>query len=111
MLASAVFFYGRGNTGGDSSPASLFDAYDLIRDLVGQGTYFYDQDQANARPHLCVGAATLFAVALLAAGQVSWILSFPFRNLTEVFPSRAPPLLRRLLAKLFAKVSYSGEFR
>jgi metal iron transporter len=74
MLASAVFFYGRGNTGGDSSPASLFDAYDLIRDLVGQGTYFYDQD--NARPHLCVGAATLFAVALLAAGQVSRILSF-----------------------------------
>lgn len=69
MLASAVFFYGRGNTGGDSSPASLFDAYDLIRDLVGQGTYFCGQ--ANARPHLCVGAATLFAVALLAAGQVS----------------------------------------
>jgi len=69
MLASAVFFYGRGNTGGDSSPASLFDAYDLIKDLVGQGTYFHDQ--ANTCPHLCVGAATLFAVALLAAGQVS----------------------------------------
>lgn len=50
MLASAVFFYGRGNTGGDSSPASLFDAYDLIKDLVGQGMCFYDQE--NARPHL-----------------------------------------------------------
>ena len=35
MLASAVFFYGGGNTGTES-PASLFDAYDLIRDSVGQ---------------------------------------------------------------------------
>ena len=35
MLASAVFFYGSGNTGTES-PASLFDAYDLIRDNVGK---------------------------------------------------------------------------
>ena len=35
MLASAVFFYGTGNTG-SGSPASLFDAYDLIRDHVGK---------------------------------------------------------------------------
>jgi len=35
MLASAVFFYGSGNTG-NASPASLFDAYDLIRDKVGK---------------------------------------------------------------------------
>ena len=35
MLASAVFFYGGGNTG-SGSPASLFDAYDLIRDSVGK---------------------------------------------------------------------------
>jgi metal iron transporter len=35
MLASAVFFYGRGSTGTES-PASLFDGYDLIRDSVGQ---------------------------------------------------------------------------
>jgi metal iron transporter len=33
MLAAAVFFYGNTTTNG---PASLFDAYDLIRDLVGQ---------------------------------------------------------------------------
>jgi metal iron transporter len=79
MLASAVFFYGRGNTSGDSSPASLFDAYDLIRDLVGQGTI--SMTRQSPSPHLCVGAATLFAVALLAAGQVSWILSFSLRDL------------------------------
>lgn len=35
MLAAAVFFYGKGNTN-TQGPASLFDAYDLIRDLVGQ---------------------------------------------------------------------------
>ncbi|KAF5385122.1 hypothetical protein D9615_000896 [Tricholomella constricta] len=51
ILASAVFFYGTSSEG-MAVPASLFDTYDLIRDLVGQG------------------AATLFAIALLAAGQV-----------------------------------------
>ena len=35
MLASAVFFYDSGNSGTES-PASLFDAYDLIRDSVGK---------------------------------------------------------------------------
>lgn len=65
----------------------------------------------SSKVHLCVGAATLFAVALLAAGQVSWILSFSSRNFSKVSHSRAPPLLPRLLAKLFAKVFYSGEFR
>lgn len=35
MLASAVFFYGSGDNG--NAPASLFDAYDLIRDNVGKG--------------------------------------------------------------------------
>lgn len=34
ILASAVFFYGSG--AGSGGPASLFDAYDLLRDLVGQ---------------------------------------------------------------------------
>lgn len=40
ILASAVFFYGGGSTG-DATPASLFDAYDLIRNLVGQGQYCF----------------------------------------------------------------------
>ena len=35
MLASAVFYYDSGNSGTES-PASLFDAYDLIRDNVGK---------------------------------------------------------------------------
>jgi metal iron transporter len=35
MLASAVFFYGSGSDGNES-PASLFDAYDLIGDSVGK---------------------------------------------------------------------------
>ncbi|KAJ2932492.1 hypothetical protein H1R20_g4618, partial [Candolleomyces eurysporus] len=35
ILASAVFFYGT-TWDGNGDPASLFDAYDLIRDLVGK---------------------------------------------------------------------------
>ena len=38
MLASAVFYYGKGYDG-SGDPASLFDAYDLIRDLVGKGLF------------------------------------------------------------------------
>jgi len=34
MLASSVFYYGRPPTT-NKEPASLFDAYDLIRDLIG----------------------------------------------------------------------------
>ncbi|THU79103.1 natural resistance-associated macrophage protein [Dendrothele bispora CBS 962.96] len=49
ILASAVFFYGHVDGAGD---AGLFDAYDLIKELVGPG------------------AATIFALALLFAGQV-----------------------------------------
>ncbi len=37
ILASAVFFYGDHDLG-SADPASLFDAYDLIRDLVGKRT-------------------------------------------------------------------------
>ncbi|KAG5645255.1 hypothetical protein DXG03_006557, partial [Asterophora parasitica] len=35
ILASAVFYYGT-NSRDERDPASLFDAYDLIRDIVGQ---------------------------------------------------------------------------
>ncbi|KAG6839685.1 hypothetical protein H0H87_000235 [Tephrocybe sp. NHM501043] len=38
ILASAVFFYGRDQRESEA-PASLFDAYNLIRDLVGQGSF------------------------------------------------------------------------
>lgn len=45
VLASAVFYYGTGVTasggsGGSGGPASLFDAYDLVKELVGQGSFF-----------------------------------------------------------------------
>ena len=36
MLASAVFYYGFGQTG-NTSPATLFDAYDLLQSTLGQG--------------------------------------------------------------------------
>ncbi|KAJ3525085.1 hypothetical protein NM688_g8459 [Phlebia brevispora] len=35
ILASAVFYYGVGNN--SSGPASLFDAYDLLRSILGKG--------------------------------------------------------------------------
>ncbi|CAA7264929.1 unnamed protein product [Cyclocybe aegerita] len=85
MLAAAVFFYGNGSTG-EASPASLFDAYDLIRDLVGQG------------------AATLFAIALLSAGQSSSIIAtVAGQAVCEGFIQwRVSPVTRRLLTRLLA---------
>ena len=55
ILASAVFHYGAGQ--GTGGPASLFDAYALLKQIVGQGS------------------ATLFALALLASGQSSSIIA------------------------------------
>ncbi|KAF9461893.1 natural resistance-associated macrophage protein-domain-containing protein [Collybia nuda] len=85
ILASAVFFYGSNSTG-NATPASLFDAYDLIRDLVGQP------------------AATLFAIALLAAGQSSSIIAtVAGQAVCEGFLNwRVSPALRRILTRLLA---------
>lgn len=35
ILAGAVFYFGAGK--GTGGPASLFDAYDLLKRIVGQG--------------------------------------------------------------------------
>ncbi|KAF4612073.1 hypothetical protein D9613_004356 [Agrocybe pediades] len=85
MLASAVFFYGQGHKDG-ANPASLFDAYDLIRDIVGKP------------------AAKLFAVALLAAGQSSSIIAtVAGQAVCEGFLHwRVSPVIRRLLTRLLA---------
>ena len=37
ILASATFYYGFGETG-NTSPATLFDAYDLLESTLGKGT-------------------------------------------------------------------------
>lgn len=37
IIAGGVFFYGSTPTDSNSDPASLFDAYELIRELIGQG--------------------------------------------------------------------------
>jgi len=84
ILASAVFYYGPG--AGSSSPASLFDAYDLIRSQVGQG------------------AATLFAIALLACGQSSSIIAtVAGQAVAEGFLKwRISAVMRRLFTRLLA---------
>ncbi|KAG6860672.1 hypothetical protein C0995_008739 [Termitomyces sp. Mi166 len=85
ILASAVFFYGGAERGAEA-PASLFDAYDLIRKLVGKG------------------AATLFAVALLAAGQSSSIIcTVAGQAVSEGFLQwRTSPAIRRIITRLIA---------
>ncbi|KAL0569026.1 Manganese transporter smf1 [Marasmius crinis-equi] len=87
VLAGGVFFYGTAPTDG-RTPAGLFDAYDLIRDLVGQG------------------AATLFAIALLAAGQSSSIIAtVAGQAVSEGFLQwRVSPIVRRLLTRLLAVI-------
>jgi metal iron transporter len=41
ILAGAVFYYGAGVNASPGGPASLFDAYDLIKELVGQGALLW----------------------------------------------------------------------
>ncbi|KAK1216271.1 Manganese transporter smf1 [Marasmius sp. AFHP31] len=88
ILAGGVFFYGTEDRTDGKSPAGLFDAYDLIRDLVGQG------------------AATLFAIALLAAGQSSSIIAtVAGQAVSEGFLQwRVSPVIRRLLTRLLAVI-------
>ncbi|KAF8079350.1 natural resistance-associated macrophage protein-domain-containing protein [Lyophyllum atratum] len=85
ILASAVFYYGT-SADGTAVPASLFDAYDLIHDLVGPA------------------AATLFAVALLAAGQSSSIIAtVAGQAVSEGFLQwRVSPAMRRIITRLIA---------
>ncbi|KAI8990667.1 natural resistance-associated macrophage protein [Trametes punicea] len=80
ILSSAVFY--NGNSGSEN-PASLFDAYDLLRDLVGKP------------------AAILFALALLASGQSSSIIAtLAGQIVSEGFIRwRLSPVMRRLFTR------------
>ncbi|KZT73250.1 smf Mn2+ and Fe2+ transporter [Daedalea quercina L-15889] len=80
ILASSVFFYGSGPSDG---PATLFDAYDLLASRLGT----------------VVG--TLFALALLAAGQSSSIVAtLAGQVISEGFIRwKVSPMLRRLLTR------------
>lgn len=84
ILASTVFY----SSEHQESSASLFDAYDVIRDLVGSA------------------AATLFAIALLAAGQSSSIIAtVAGQAVSEGFLNwRMSPVMRRLITRLFAVI-------
>ncbi|KAL0952124.1 hypothetical protein HGRIS_008752 [Hohenbuehelia grisea] len=86
ILAAAVFF--KGHDSASSAPASLFDAYDLIRDVVGKA------------------AAFMFALALLAAGQSSSIIAtVAGQAVSEGFLQwRVSPVVRRLLTRLLAVI-------
>ncbi|KAI0334040.1 natural resistance-associated macrophage protein [Cubamyces sp. BRFM 1775] len=80
ILSSAVFF--KGNTG-TADPASLFDAYALLGNLVGKP------------------AAILFALALLASGQSSSIIAtLAGQIVSEGFIRwRLSPVMRRLFTR------------
>ncbi|KAJ7269293.1 natural resistance-associated macrophage protein-domain-containing protein [Mycena haematopus] len=87
ILSGAVFYYGDADTHMKKS-ASLFDAYDLIHDIVGPP------------------AATVFALALLAAGQSSSIIAtVAGQAVSEGFLNwRVSPVVRRLLTRLLAVI-------
>lgn len=91
ILASAVFYYGKGDLG-NKDPASLFDAYNLIRDRVGQcessicAEIIRDLDLLISIYNI-TAAATLFAIALLASGQVSlWFDIYARGDVSLTFP-------------------------
>ncbi|KAJ6627937.1 smf Mn2+ and Fe2+ transporter-like protein [Mycena sp. CBHHK59/15] len=85
ILASAVFFHDSGHMDTNQS-VSLFDAYDLIHNVVG------------------APAATLFALALLASGQSSSLIAtIAGQAVSEGFLNwRVSPVVRRLLTRLIA---------
>ncbi|KAF7324704.1 hypothetical protein MKEN_00511900 [Mycena kentingensis (nom. inval.)] len=88
VISAMVFFYGHDPALGDKEATSLFDVYDVINDLVGKG------------------AATLFAVALLAAGQSSSLIAtVAGQAVAEGFLNwRVSPIIRRLLTRLIAVI-------
>ncbi|KAG9122965.1 hypothetical protein FRC07_000419 [Ceratobasidium sp. 392] len=86
VLAAAAFFYsGRSQSVGD---AGLFDAYDLIKDIIGKP------------------AAVMFAVALLCSGQSASITAtLAGQIVSEGFIEwRISPLVRRLITRLIGLV-------
>ncbi|KAJ7109769.1 smf Mn2+ and Fe2+ transporter-like protein [Mycena epipterygia] len=87
ILAGTAFFYGNKNMVLNKS-ASLFDAYNLIYHTVG------------------APVATVFAIALLAAGQSSSIIAtVAGQAVSEGFLNwRLSPVVRRLLTRLFAVI-------
>lgn len=87
ILASAVFYYGSGAHGSES-PASLFDAHTLINDTIG------------------TGAALLFALALLAAGQsASIVATVAGQSVSEGFLNwKVSPIVRRLVTRMLGLI-------
>ncbi|EIN14329.1 natural resistance-associated macrophage protein [Punctularia strigosozonata HHB-11173 SS5] len=86
VLSSAVFFYGGMSRSADA--ASLFDAHSVIRDVIGKP------------------AATLFAIALLCAGQsASIVATLGGQVVSEGFIHwKISPVLRRLITRLLGLI-------
>lgn len=99
-----MFYYGSVESSG---PASLFDAYDLIEDIVGKGMSCLRQQAIKHITHpFSPGAATLFAIALLFSGQSATIIATVAGQVVSEGYIRwtMPPFLRRLLTRLLGLV-------
>uniref|UniRef100_A0A0W0FN74 Uncharacterized protein n=1 Tax=Moniliophthora roreri TaxID=221103 RepID=A0A0W0FN74_MONRR len=90
ILASAIFFYGNGLTGENAGKdaAGLFDAYDLIKDLVGPGKPSFPSPSAESAGQSSSIIATVAGQAV-AEGFLQW---------------RVSPVIRRLLTRLLAVI-------
>ncbi|KAF8971491.1 natural resistance-associated macrophage protein-domain-containing protein [Flammula alnicola] len=86
ILAGAVFFSGSGGNRG--SPAGLFEAHDLIKSRLGDG------------------AALIFALALVCAGQTSSItVTLAGQLVSEGFIEwKVSPFLRRLITRCISLI-------
>ncbi|GAA5984145.1 hypothetical protein JCM11641_000328 [Rhodosporidiobolus odoratus] len=83
ILGAAVFYYGPYRAGNPDGVSDLFDAYDIVKDYLGQAF------------------AYLFAVALLAAGQsASLTVTLSGQIVSEGFLNwRTKPWKRRLITR------------
>ncbi|GAA5828942.1 hypothetical protein JCM11251_004073, partial [Rhodosporidiobolus azoricus] len=84
IMGASVFYYGPGRTGNPDGVSDLFDAYELVKEYLGQAF------------------AYLFAVALLAAGQsASLTVTLSGQIVSEGFLNwRTRPWVRRLVTRL-----------
>ncbi|KAK7451234.1 Manganese transporter smf1 [Stygiomarasmius scandens] len=107
ILAAAVFFSGQDKGSNTESPAGLFEAYDMIQELIGQGVdECFSINVIYLEGNISLGAATLFAVALLSAGQSSSIIAtVAGQAVSEGFLQwRTSPVVRRLVTRLIAVI-------
>ncbi len=109
LVMAATVFYSVPKSDADANVitvAGLFDAHDLIKAKIGKGIQFELFKTKMVPNSLNLGAAFVFALALILAGQTSGITAtLAGQIVSQGFINwRVSPFLRRLLTRALALV-------